>query len=86
MEWLLTLFAMLSAVSGAFNGVRGEETQLHRAEAPSAVQIVAVAAEAAIVVILPTIPANARFVAAVPALPVSPRIAGIPLYADRLIE
>jgi hypothetical protein len=86
MEWLLTLFAMLSAVSGAFNGVRGEETQLHRAEAASAVQIVAVAAQAAVVMILPTIPANAPFVAVLPAMTDAPHISGIPLYADRLIE
>ena len=86
MEWLLTLFAMLSAVSGAFDGVRGGETQLHRAESGSAVQAAAVVAKAAVAVIAPVIPANLAPAARVEPLPSLPLVASIPLYADRLIE
>lgn len=86
MEWLLTLFAMLSAVSGALNGVRGEETQLHRAEAASQVQMVAAVAQTAIAVALPHVPVVAPLSAELPVLPRVQRIASIPLYADRLIE
>ena len=86
MEWLLTLFAMLSAVSGALNGVRGDETQLHRAEAASPVQVAAAVAQAAVVQVAPVIPANLPPAAGVEALPDLPRIAAIPLYVDRLRE
>lgn len=86
MEWLLTLFAMLSAVSGAFNGVCGEETQVHRAEAASAVQVVVATAKAVVAVASPPIPVAAPVSAALPPLPRVERVASIPLYADRLIE
>ena len=42
MELLLILSAMLSAVTGAFSGVRGPEARLHQAEASVGAQLVAV--------------------------------------------
>ena len=86
MEWLLTLFAMLGAVTGADNGVRGEQAQAHHAEAASAVQVAAAVAEATIARETPAVPvrpSTSRDVQSPPNLRV---VAAAPLYADRLIE
>lgn len=45
MEFLLILSAMLSAVTGAFAGVRGPEARIHQAEAAVAAEIALPAAE-----------------------------------------
>ena len=84
MELLLILSAMLSAVTGAFSGVRAPEVRSHhaaavQAEAPcnETVQVAKLEAPA-----LPDVPrVTAIFAAASFDLPAS-----IPLYADRLIE
>lgn len=85
MELLLILSAMLSAVTGAFSGVRTPDARpLHsaaaRAEAPCPDRLVqAVRSEAAI-------PDEGPRIAAVFAAPAFDLEATIPLYADRLIE
>lgn len=85
MELLLILSAMLSAITGAFSGVRAPDARpLHaaaaQAEAPCPDRLVrAVRREAAI-------PDQGRRIAAVFAAPTFELPAAIPLYADRLIE
>ncbi len=86
MEWLLTLFAMLGAVTGAHNGVRGEHAQVHQAEATSAVQVAAAVAEATIARETTAAPARETMPSDVPAPPSVRVLAAVPLYADRLIE
>ncbi|HEV2818578.1 MAG TPA: hypothetical protein VGW40_15315 [Allosphingosinicella sp.] len=85
MEFLLILSAMLSAVTGAFAGVRPPEARLHhaaavQAEAPCLKQVQLVARREA-----PVAAAPPR-IAAVFAPPRFDLAAAIPLYADRLIE
>jgi hypothetical protein len=83
MEFLLILSAMLSAVTGAFAGVRAPEPRLHHAavveaQAPCLEQVQQVARREAPARDLPRIAAIFA--------PPSFEIAAIPLYADRLIE
>jgi hypothetical protein len=85
MELLLILSAMLSAITGAFSGVRAPDARpLHaaaaRVEAPCADRLVRIAPRAA------AIPGEGRRIAAVFATPAFALPAAIPLYADRLIE
>ena len=86
MEWLLTLFAMMSAFTGGLNGVRGDETQLHAAEASSAVRVVAQVAETIVAPAALSIPAGILLSTDVAPLADAPLIAAAPLYVDRLIE
>ena len=85
MELLLILSAMLSAVTGAFTGVRGEEARVHQPQA-------AVAAEAASAVVRvksPLAPAVRPLLAAAPELvppPAFAPVAAAALDAVRLIE
>ena len=86
MEFLLTLFAMLGAVTGAFSGVGGPEPGLHRAEAAVGAQLVAATVEQQAEKVEPPRPAAeppSREVQPLPAFAVTP---AAPLYADRLIE
>ena len=86
MEWLLTLFAMLGAVTGAHGDVRGEHAQLLQAEAAGAVQAAAAVAEATVAREMPAVPVRETMPRDVQSPP-SPRlIAPVPLYADRLLE
>ena len=86
MEWLLTLFAILGAVTGADGGVRGEQAQIHRAEAASPVQVAAAAAEATAARETPAVPARKATPGEVHS-PANPCVAAaVPLYADRLLE
>lgn len=85
MEFLLILSAMLSAVTGAFSGVRAPEARPHhaaavQAEAPCLKQVQNVARREA-----PAAAAMPR-IAAIFAPPSFALTAAIPLYADRLIE
>ena len=87
MEFLLILSAMLSAVTGAFGGVRAPEARLHHETQAEAVQAAAPAALAAAPIALvraavPTYRPRAAHFAA----PSFRLAASIPLYADRLIE
>jgi hypothetical protein len=86
MEWLLTLFAMLGAVTGGLNGVRGDEARLHAAEAATAVQVVVQVSETAVAPLALSIPAATLLSTEVAPLADVPPIAAGPLYADRLIE
>ena len=85
MELLLILSAMLSAVTGAFAGVRAPDARPHhaaaiQAEAPCAQRVARVAR-------LPiAIPDQGRAIAAVFTAATFDIKAAVPLYADRLIE
>jgi hypothetical protein len=87
MEFLLILSAMLSAVTGAFGGVRAPEARLHLETQAEAVQSAAPAAlaPAAVTAIRVALPAH-RPTAAVGATKPLRLATTIPLYADRLIE
>jgi hypothetical protein len=85
MELLLILSAMLSAVTGAFSGVRAPDARpLHaaaaRAELPCPDRLVRAARPQA------AIPDAGPRIAAVFAAPAFELRSAIPLYADRLIE
>ena len=85
MELLLILSAMLSAVTGAFSGVRAPDARpLHaaaiQAEAPCAQRVVRAARLPA------AVPDEGRRIAAIFTAPSFALKAAIPLYADRLIE
>ena len=86
MELLLILSAMLSAVTGAFSGVRGPEAGVHQAESSVGAQLVASVVEEKVAQLAPVIPPNDAASTDVPALPVLEIVAANPLYADRLIE
>lgn len=85
MELLLTLFAMLGAVTGAVNGVRGEEMRIHQAEAAVAVEA-AVGVRQAQVAGVARVPARAVPSPGAPASPGPAVVAAAPLEAVRLIE
>lgn len=87
MEFLLILSAMLSAVTGAFGGVRAPEARLHHETQAEAVQAAAPAALAVAPVILVRAAVPIHRPRAVHFAAPSFRLAAsIPLYADRLIE
>ena len=86
MEWLLTLFAMLGAVTGAHNGMRGEPTQVHQAEAAAGVQVVAAVAKTTVVRETPAVPALEASPGDAQSPPALRIVATAPIYADRLIE
>lgn len=82
MEFLLILSAMLSAVTGAFAGVRAPEPRLHHS---AAVQAEAPCEQVQQIDRREPPPADLPRIAAIFAPP-SFEFASIPLYADRLIE
>jgi uncharacterized membrane protein YgdD (TMEM256/DUF423 family) len=87
MEFLLILSAMLSAITGAFGGVRAPEARLHHETQAESVQAATPAALAAAPVALvrvavPVVRPRLAYAAA----PAFRLAASIPLYADRLIE
>jgi hypothetical protein len=86
MELLLILSAMLSAITGAFSGVREPEARLPQAEAAVGSQLAVAVAEQVAVQALPARPAAAPVPTDVPPLPRFAPALSIPLYADRLIE
>ena len=86
MELLLILSAMLSAVTGAFTGVRGPEGRIDSAQAAVGAQVAVSAVEQQAPAAKAERPAPgpiATEVAAPPGFAVAP---AAPLYADRLIE
>ena len=86
MELLLILSAMLSAVTGAFSGVRGPEGRLDPAQAAVGAQVAVSAVEQQVPAARAARPAQAPVsteVAPLPGFAVAP---AAPLYADRLIE
>lgn len=85
-ELLLTLFAMLSAVTGAFSGVPEGEARMHQAESQTAARATIAVAQEAVQPITTIIPSNALPSTGVPALRLFAIAAAIPLYADRRIE
>ena len=86
MEFLLILSAMLSAVTGAFSGVRGPEVGVHQAESSVGAQLIASVVEDRVAQLAPVIPPNDAATTEVHPLPLFAIAASIPLYADRLIE
>jgi hypothetical protein len=88
MEFLLILSAVLSAITGAFSGVRAPEARLHHASA--ATQAVTAVQPCATVAVpaartAPVLPIF-DLLAEVRAVPVFALTSSVPLYADRLIE
>jgi len=86
MELLLILSAMLSAVTGAFTGVRGPEGRIDPAQAAVGAHVVVSAVEQQAPAAKAERPAPspiATEVASPPSFAVAP---AAPLYADRLIE
>ena len=86
MELLLILSAMLSAVTGAFSGVRGPEAGLHQAEAAIGAQVAAAAVEQHAAAPQSARPADAPPSNEVLPLPGFALVAALPLDAVRLIE
>ena len=86
MELLLILSAMLSAVTGAFTGVRGPEARLHQAEAAVGAQVVVSAVEQQTAAVRPARPAVAAPSTEVLPLPSFAIVPALPLDAVRLIE
>lgn len=86
MEFLLILSAILSAVTGAFSGVRGPEARTHQAEVSLSAERAAPIAREAATRIDRAVPEFAPLMAEVHAPPVFALAAIVPLYADRLIE
>jgi hypothetical protein len=86
MELLLILSAMLSAVTGAFAGVREPEARVHQAEAAVGAKLAAIVVQAQAPRALAMRPANVAPVPRIRALSEDPIPAAAPLYADRLIE
>jgi hypothetical protein len=86
MELLLILSAMLSAVTGAFTGVRGPETRLDQAQAAVGAQVVVSAVEQRAAEAGPARPADAPPSTEVLPLPGFAIVPAIPLDAVRLIE
>jgi hypothetical protein len=86
MELLLILSAMLSAITGAFSGVREPEARLPQAEAAVGSQLAVAVAEQVAVQALPLRPVAASVSTDVPPLPRFALAISVPLYADRLIE
>lgn len=86
MELLLILSAMLSAVTGAFSGVRGPEAGLHQAEAAVGAQLAVSAIERQAPQPRPMRPADAPLSTEVEPLPDLAVAPAAPLYVDRPIE
>ena len=86
MELLLILSAMLSAVTGAFSGVREPEAGIHRAETSFGVQVAVVIVEEAAALAAPVKPEDSPPTPEVQPLPSFAVVPAIQLYADRLIE
>ncbi len=86
MELLLILSAMLSAVTGAFTGVRGLDARIPQAEAAVGAQAAATVVERRAAPKAADRPADAPPATEAPVLPGFALVAAIPLYADRLIE
>ena len=86
MELLLILSAMLSAVTGAFTGVRGPEAQVHRTEAAVGAQLAASAVQQEAREASPPRPAASLPPTEVRPLPAFAIVAAAPLSTDRLIE
>jgi hypothetical protein len=87
MELLLTLFALLSAATGALTGARAPQAEVHQtiqAERPVVAAPRAVRMAQAVLVPTPAQPSAA----AMPEPSRAPQVlaAAIPLYVDRLIE
>jgi hypothetical protein len=89
MEFLLILSAVLSAITGAFSGVRAPEVRLHHAATATA-QAATPVLPCARVAAPAARPAPARSIFALLAevrpLPLFALTSAVPLYADRLIE
>jgi hypothetical protein len=86
MELLLILSAMLSAVTGAFSGVRGPEAGVHQAESSVGAQLIASVVEERVAKLASVFPPDDAATTEVHALPGFAIAAAMPLYADRLIE
>jgi len=86
MELLLILSAMLSAVTGAFSGVRGPKAGVHQAESSVGAQLIASVVEERVAKLASVFPPDDAATTEVHALPGLAIAAAMPLYADRLIE
>ena len=86
MELLLILSAMLSAVTGAFTGVRAPEAGMDHAQAAVGAQLVVSAVEQQAPRARTVRPADAPASTEVQPLSAFAVAAAAPLYADRLIE
>jgi hypothetical protein len=86
MELLLILSAMLSAVTGAFSGVRGPDAGVPQAQAAMGAQAAAAVIEQQAAPAAADRPAGIIPTTEMPKLPGFALAAAIPIYADRLIE
>ena len=86
MELLLILSAMLSAVTGAFAGVREAEAPVQRTEAAAAATLAVAVAQGRATVTAPVLPAGETLSRDVVPLPGFALAAAAPLETIRLIE
>jgi hypothetical protein len=87
MELLLTLFALLSAATGALTGARAPQAAVHQTvQAGQVAEAAPRAVEAARTALAPVAARTIAAPARIAPRPAQVLVAAVPLYVDRLIE